>query len=149
VKRKTETEEAERFLGQYEKQKYILINKLDEIQRWDDIAMHITASMGGEKVQTSGAKSPMANAVECCVDAKDEIAGEVVCLRDKQKRVLEVIESLDNPTEYRVLHDMFIKGKTHEEIAEEYGHDYSWSTTTVGRAKKNVWRLLQGEKERV
>jgi hypothetical protein len=143
VKKKSrETIEAERFLGRYAKQGEIVLNRLEEIQQWRDLACRITANMDGERVQRTATKSPMEQAVELCDEAQRELVDDVRRLRAEQKKVTDVIESVENPTYYRVLHDMYVKGKTHEEIAEKYGHDYTWSTTMVGRAKTKVWKLL-------
>ena len=135
--------EAQAFLGKYIMYAEIIRNKLAEIMQWRDLALSITAAMGGERVQSSGVKSRLAEAVDCCIDAEAEICEAVNNLRREQKRITDVIERLDSPMDYMVLHDMYIKGMTHEAIAEKYGHDYTWSTTTHGRAVKKVWLLMQ------
>ena len=142
-KKSRETIEAEAFLGKYIMYAEIILNKLSEIMQMRDLALSITAVMGGERVQSSGTKSRLEEAVNCCIDAESEICDAVYNLRREQKRITEVIEQLDSPMDYMVLHDKYIKGMTHEAIAEKYGHDYTWSTTTHGRAVKKVWRLMQ------
>lgn len=145
MKRNRETEEAQIFLERFEKLESIVYNKLDERQMWGDLALSITANMGGERVQSSGSKSRMSDAVDVCIDAEAEILDTVKLLRGEMKKITDLIESLDSPMEYKVLHDKYIKGMSHAEIAEKYGHDVSWSTTTCGRALKNVWAMLHKE----
>lgn len=126
------------FLEQVEKLDAIIRNKLIERRMWMDIALGITANMGGEKVQSSGSQSKMADAVERCVDMETEIDNLIDRLIDTKKAVLKVIERVDSPTEYNVLHMRYIQYRTLQEIADHYHKDYGWATTTHGRALKSV-----------
>ena len=119
-----------------------ITNKLIEKQQWKDIALGITANMDGERVQSSGGKSKMANAVEKCVDMEAEIDGLVDKLIDVKKEVIHAIEQLDSPTEYDVLHRRYIQFLSLQEIADHYRKDYGWATTTHGRALKSLQEIL-------
>ena len=121
--------EAQTFLEQPEKLDIQIRNKLIEKQQWHDIALGITASMEGERVQSSGGKSKMANAVEKCVDMEAEIDGLVDELIDVKKDVIQTIEKLDSPIEYNLLHMRYIQYISLQEIADHYNRDYGW----VGR----------------
>lgn len=136
--------DAKEYLRQVERLDLRIKNKLIERQQWRDIAMGITANMEGERVQSSGSQSKMADAVNKCVDMEAEINGLVDSLIDKKKEVIETIERLDSPTEYNVLHMRYIQFKGLQEIADHYGRDYGWATTTHGRALKNVQAILDG-----
>lgn len=137
--------ESKEFLKQVEKLDLRIRNKLIEQQQWRDIALGITANMDGERVQSSGGKSKMADAVERCVDMEAEIDGLIDELVDTKKKVIETIEMLDSATEYNVLHMRYIQFKSLQEIADHYGRDYGWATTTHGRALKNVQDMLDKE----
>ena len=134
--------DAQLYLERVEKLDSIIKNKLIEQQQWRDIALGITASMEGERVQSSGAKSKMANAVERCVDMESEIDGLIDKLIDTKKDVIQTIEKLYSPTEYNVLHMRYIQYLSLQEIADDYGRDYGWATTTHGRALKSVQDIL-------
>lgn len=134
--------EAKEFLKQVEKLELRIKNKLIEQQQWRDIALGITANMDGERVQSSSGKSKMADAIERCVDMEAEIDSLIDELVDTKKHVIETIESLDSATEYNVLHLRYIQFKSLQEIADQYGRDYGWATTTHGRALKNVQEIL-------
>ena len=138
--------EAQIFLEQVENLDARIRNKLIEKQQWKDIALGITASMDGERVQSSGAKSKMANAVERCVDTEAEIDRLVDELVGTKRKVIEVIESLDNAVEYDVLHRRYIQHQDLQEIADHYGYEYGWATTTHGRALKGVGYILERRK---
>ena len=140
VKQKSE---AQIFLEQPEKLDAIIENKLIEKKQWHDLALGITANMGGERVQASGTKSRMADAVERCIDIEAEIDAAVDKLIAVRQSVVETIERLDSPMEYRLLHDRYIKYMSLTEIADKYDKEYTWVTTVHGRALRNVEKLLQ------
>lgn len=135
--------DAKCFLSQVKKLDLQIQNKLIEKQQWKDIALGITANMDGERVQSSGAKSKMANAVEKCVDMEAEIDSLVDKLIETKKEVIQTIEQLDSPTEYDILHKRYIQFMSLQEIADHYGRDYTTITTAHGRALKNVQALLE------
>jgi hypothetical protein len=137
--------EAKDYLKQVEKLDLRIKNKLIEQQQWRDIALGITANMEGERVQSSGAKSKMADAVERCVDMEAEIDRLIDILIDTKKEVIQTIEGLDSATEYNFLHMRYIQFKSLQEIADHYGRDYGWATTVHGRALKNVQEILDGK----
>lgn len=138
--------EAQVFLEQVKKLDYRIKNKLIEQQQWRDIALGITANMEGEKVQSSGSQSKMADAVVKCVDMEAEIDSLIDELVDTKKAVIQTIERLDSPTEYDVLHRRYIQYQSLQEVADHYNKDYGWATTTHGRALTHVCEILKGEK---
>lgn len=134
--------DAKEFLKQVEKLDVQIGNKLIEQRQWRDIALGITANMDGERVQSSGSKSKMANAIDKCVDMEAEIDRLIDNLIDTKKEVIQVIEQLDSPIEYNVLHMRYIQFKDLQEIADHYRKEYGWATTTHGRALKKVQTIL-------
>ena len=134
--------EAKEYLKQVEKLDNLIKNKLIEQRQWRDIAVGITANIDGERVQSSGAKSKMADAVIKCVDMEAEIDRLVDDLVALKQEVIHTIEQLDSPTEYNVLHMRYIQFVGLQEIADHYGKEYSWATTTHGRALKGVQSIL-------
>ena len=134
--------DAKEFLKQPERLDVRIKNKLIEKQQWKDIALGITANTEGERVQSSGAKSKMANAIDRLVDMEAEIDSLVDELIDRKKEVIQTIEQLDSATEYNVLHMRYIQYLSLQEIADHYHRDYGWATTTHGRALKSVQDIL-------
>ncbi len=136
--------EAQKYLEQVEKIEFIIRNKLIEKKQWLDIALGITANTEGERVQSSGSQSRMADAVGKCVDVEREIDEYVDKLIDTKRDVTQTIEQLDSPTEYRLLHLRYIQYVALIDIAVDWGVDYSTVTTTHGRALKHVQEILDG-----
>lgn len=120
--------------------------KLEEKQQMHDLALKITAAMGGERVQSSGAKDKIGDAAVACVDLENEIAGEVDKLIAMQKEVTGTLERLDNPTEYKLLHQRYIQFKQLKTIADNFRASYDWATTTHGRALKSVQQVMERTK---
>ena len=137
---------AQIYLEQVEKLDSIIKNKLIEKQQWKDIALGITANMDGERVQSSGAKSKMSEAVIKCIDIEAEIDRLVDNLIDTKKDVIQTIEELYSPTEYNVLHKRYIQYKTLQEIADDYGKDYDWAKLTCKRGCDHVQVILNRKK---
>ncbi len=138
---------AQIYLEQVEKLDSIIKNKLIEKQQWKDIAFGITANMDGERVQSSGAKSKMADAINKCVDMESEIDRLIDKLVDTKKDVIQTIEQLYSPIEYNVLHMRYIQFLSLQEISDHYRKDYGWATTTHGRALKSLQEILDENKK--
>lgn len=139
--------DSKEFLKQVEKLDLRIKNKLIEKQQWRDVALGITANMDGERVQSSGAKSKLESAVIKLVDMEAEIDSLVDKLIDTKKEVIQTIERLDSAIEYNVLHMRYIQYMDLQEIADHYGKEYGWATTTHGRALKSVRAILDGKEK--
>jgi hypothetical protein len=137
---------AQLYLERVEMIDAIIKNKLIEQRQWKDIALGITANMGGERVQSSGSKSKMADAIEKCVDMETEIDRLVDKLIETKKEVIQTIEQLDSPIEYNILHMRYIQFMDLQSIADRFNREYGWATTTHGRAIASVQRILDEKK---
>lgn len=138
--------DSKHFLKQVEMIDTRIKNKLIEQQQWRDIALGITANMDGERVSSSSSKSKMADAIDKCVDMETEINSLIDELIKTKRNVIGVIEQLDSPTEYDILHKRYIQFLSLQEISDKYGRDYTTITTTHGRALKNVQNILDNMK---
>lgn len=134
--------QAELFLKSVEKLDAILENKLIEQMQWKEVALNISANIGGERVQSSHCPSKMADAVIKCVAMEEEIAECVDKLIAEKKKVIGVLEQLYSPTEYKILHMRYIQYISLSDIAERLNREYTWVTTTHGRALKNVQKII-------
>lgn len=133
---------AQLFLGRVEMLDSIIENKLAEQRQWKELALSISMNMDGEKVKSSGSKSRMADAIVKCIDMEAEIDAAIDNLIDEKRKVIQTIEKLYSPMEYKILHLRYIQGFSLSLIAEKLNREYSWVTTTHGRALKNVQNIL-------
>ena len=133
--------DAQLFLEAVEKQEAVIKNKLIEKQQWKDIAMGITASMEGERVKSSSTKSKLSDAIDKCVDIETEIDDLIDKLIDLKKEVTAVIEQVQSPTEYNLLHMRYIQYIPLKDIAEKWHTEYTNVTTAHGKALKKVQEI--------
>lgn len=139
------------FLNQLEKLDKVIENKLIEKEQWKSIALGLSSVgesvkingvlHGMDKVQSSGNPHKMADAIARYMDIEKEIVQCIDRLIDTKKNVTNVIEQL-NPTEYDLLHKVYVQHITLYEVSVLLDKSYSWVTTVHGRALKNVKRIL-------
>lgn len=139
--------DAKDYLLQVKKLDLQIKNKLIEKQQWKDIALGITANMEGERVQSSGTKSKMADALVKCIDIETEINNLIDKLIDTKKEVIQTIEELSSPLQYDVLHLHYIQFMTLQDIADKYGMSYDWAKQAHKRAVKNVQKIRERKTE--
>ena len=129
--------DAKKYLEQYEKIDTMILNKTFEAEKWDALAQSITASIGNERVQSSGSQQKMADAINKSIDMKSEIE----TLVSKKKEITDTIEQIPM-LEYDILHRVYIQGKTLKEVQAEMKRQYTWITTVHGRALQYVQEIL-------
>lgn len=140
--------EGQLYLEQVERIDAIVEGKLVEQRQWRDLAQNITANIGEERVQSSRTTtSKMEDAVIQCLIVEEQIAAEVKRFIAKKQEIVRTIEELRNPTEYRILHMRYIQYIDFDGIADKMKKDYTWVTTTHGRAVKHIQDILSKEKE--
>lgn len=133
---------AKEYLEQIKKLDTLINNKLAESKQWLDLALNITSKTDGERVQSSGDKQTMANAIEKCVDIEREVSALVDEYISKKKEIIKTIEQLPE-AEYDVLHKIYVQYKTLYEVADERDIAYSWATSIHGRALKSLDEILK------
>lgn len=132
---------AQNYLKQVEKKDTIIRNKMVERERLKDIALGVTASSEGERVQSSGSKHKMADAIDKCVDIDKEINRLVDEFVNFKREVSCIIERL-SLDEYDVLHKIYFQYLSLYDVADMKSKTYSWVTTVHGRALQNVTKIL-------
>jgi DNA-directed RNA polymerase specialized sigma subunit len=132
---------AKEYLLQIKKLDTLIDNKLTEVEHWKAIASGIGSRSEGERVQSTGNKQTMAEAVARYMDMEAEINADIDRLVDIRQEVIATIEKLDM-TEYDILHKIYVQGLELWETADCYEKSYSWVTTIHGRALANLQKIL-------
>ena len=89
------------YLNQIQRYEKIINNKLEEIEHLKLLATSISASTYGiERVQTSGSQDKIGDTIAKLVDAQRELADNVVEFMEKKQKLIDVIESVENPQYY-------------------------------------------------
>ena len=116
----------------------------EEVAMWKDIALSTTGCMEGERVQSSGNKEKMANAVISYTDIEEDIKQRIAEAKEIQNKIVRTIARL-NKYEYCVLHGFYILGKQFKEIAAKEGKSVSWATSMHGTALESLQAILDAE----
>lgn len=132
---------AKEFLRQVKKLDRLIENKMIEVQQWKEIAENTTATLSGERVQSTHNPHRIADAIGRYIDLEAEIKRDIDALIATKKDVIEVIEQL-NADEYDVTHKIYVQFLTYDETAYICKQSKSWVTTAHGRALKHVQRIL-------
>lgn len=132
---------ARDYLESYEDIIYKIKNKEREVERWRGIAEGSTGSSDGERVQSSGSKEKMANAVVTYSDLEKEIDS----LKRRQASILANIDKLKNK-QYDLVYKHYVLGMNIKSIAMSHGMSESWGTTTHSRALQSMQKILDEEK---
>lgn len=129
------------YLKQLEKLDAIIENKQIEKAQLIDIALSITGHSDGERVQSSGSKQRMADAVIEYSDIDREIEQEILAAKRAKREIIKTIEQL-SAKEYDLLHKIYIQRMTFKEVAAAKGKSTSWATTVHGRALQSLQKIL-------
>lgn len=130
-------------MNQIQKLDALINNKLIEIEQWKSRAISSTAQSDGERVQATGSKQKMADAVCRYMQIESEVNDQIDRLVALRQEIIGTIEQLPI-TEYDLLHKRYIQGTELVDIAIEMDKSYSWVTTVHGRALQHVQRILDG-----
>ena len=136
---------AKEFLRQVKKLDRLIENKMIEVQQWKEIAENTTATLSGERVQSTHNPHKIADAIGRYIDLESEIKRDIDDLIAAKKDVISVIEQLE-ADEYDVTHKIYVQFLTYDETAYVCKQSKSWVTTTHGRAVKHVQDILNRRK---
>jgi DNA-directed RNA polymerase specialized sigma subunit len=129
------------FLQQVGKYEVIIHNKLIEVQQWKALAESTTSVLTPDKVQSSGSKQKMAEAIERAMEIEQEIVTCIDKLYEAKKEVLSKIEQLE-PVDYDVLHKIYVQFMTFKDVADSYEKSYSWACKQHTKAVENLEAIL-------
>ena len=137
---------AKTYLMQYQRQQIILKNKLIERKRWNEIATGITPQTNGERVQSSGSKSKLEDAVCQIADIDAEIRAVMCEAMEIQQGIVKRIETL-RTDEYDVLHKVYVQGIPLGDLPRICNRSKRTIACIHGRALQSLQRILDGEEK--
>lgn len=133
---------AQEYVGQLEVIETRIQNIQFDIAQLKDLALSITPSYEGERVQASSDLQKMGSAVNKWVDKEREMNEQIDRLVDLRLEIANTIEHLKKPKESGVLHMLYVQGKSFKEIAQHYDKSVSWATSVHGRALQSLQKEL-------
>lgn len=132
------------MLKQLKKIETLIKNKRVECLQWRGLAQSVTASVGGERVQSTSNPQKMADAIHRCIELEQETQREIDRLITKKQKVISLIELLPEP-EYDVLHKTYVQYMQDKEIAYIRKKSRSWVNTIHDRAIEMLDEILKKE----
>ena len=135
---------AKEFLKKYKKQQKIITSCWEEVEMWKDIALSVTGCTEGERVQSSGSKQKMADAVVSYSDIEADIKQRIAEAKEIQNEIVRKIAQLEE-SEYAVLHGVYILGNQFKEVAANENKSVSWATSVHGTALESLQAILDAE----
>ena len=130
--------DAQEYMLQWDKFNKMIQNKKEEVRKERDKAQGTTGQSDGDRVQSSGSKQKMADAVHRYTDLEREIDG----LEQKKREIINTIEQLPGDL-YDVLHKYYIQSLSLKAIAVSVGKSYSWASTHHRQALKCLGEILE------
>lgn len=112
------------YLGQISRLNRMINNKLTEIAQLKDMAVSISATQSGERVQTTSNFDKIGTKYAKIDEMERKIDGMVDELVDKKEKIIQQIDSMEDENTYNILFARYIEKKTFEVIATEM--KYSW-----------------------
>lgn len=132
---------AKDYLQRVRKIDRLIENKIAEAAHWKSVAMGTSTHSEGDRVQSSGSKQKMADAVARYVDIESEINDEIDRLANVRREIVLTIEALP-VDEYDMLYQVYVNYKELQDVATDMDKSYSWATTIHGRALAHLQKIL-------
>lgn len=132
---------AKEYLDKIWHNERIIKNKQIEREYWMDLASGISASIGGDRVQSTKTSHPMESKVMEAIKIDEEIDN----LKSEIAEIISTIQLL--PTdEYDVLHKVYVQ---HMPIKGVYieSKSYSWVKSTHKKALEDLQKILDNREK--
>lgn len=127
-------------------------DKIEEEQRWRDIATNTTSKLSDMKVQTSKDPDPMGTAITKAVQYQRESAELAARLVDLKNTITMQIDTIGDDKAYTILKMVFVQGKDYSEVAVELKRSYRHAVREIDVAIKKFgdkYRHLYKDKNKI
>lgn len=111
-------------------------DKLEEEQRWRDIATNTTSKLSDMKVQTSKDQDPMGTAISKAVTYQQECAELASRLVDLKYTITMQIDDIGDDRAYMILKMIFVQDKEYSEVAVELKRSYRQTMREIDNSIK-------------
>jgi hypothetical protein len=104
-----------------------LLDIVERMERYRDLALRITGSLDGVRVQRDPEYSRVENAVIMLDGLSDEADAKVRAYKQEAAEAEEIIDTLENPSHRRILRLRYISGHRFDVIKEIMRYEHlSW-----------------------
>ena len=120
-------------------------SKLLEVQSLRAMVTKVTPTVKTDVVMSSSPQDRLGDAVAKIIDLEEEIDQEVDAYINLKREVTALLERLENPFHYKVLHQRYFLYHTFERIATDMHYSFRGVCYLHGRALQAFDELLQKE----
>ena len=100
-------------------------NKLDEAQRWRDIAEgRGVQNFDNDRVQTSQLPDMMAQAVVNALECERRASDMAIRLTKVKAQIIDQLDGLEDELHYNLLYGFYIENQNHTDLAAQEGYTY-------------------------
>ena len=105
------------YLNQLRKLTFMVDAKFEELYRLRTLACRVTVSTEGIRVKSSSDPDRMAEAVEKIIKCEEELNVLIRRTINQRTQIIEMIDSLDNPSSHKILTLRYVQELSDKEIA--------------------------------
>lgn len=127
-------------------------DKIEEEQRWRDIATNTTSKLSDMKVQTTKDPDPMGTAISKAVTYQRECAELAAKLVELKNTITMQIDGIDDSKTYMILKMVFVQERDYSEVAVELKRSYRHTVREIDNAIKKFgdkYRHLYKDKNKI
>lgn len=136
--------DAKEYLQQIRHYDTIINSKLAEVDSIYCLITRITPVLKDDVGSGGGgSQDKIGNALAKIVDLKNEINQDVDRFVDLKREATALLEKLENPLHYEILHKRYILYQTFEQIAADMDFTYRWVCKLHGRALQAFKRAME------
>ncbi len=99
-------------------------SKIEELEKLRSMTTKITPTLSGDVVSGSRSQDKLGDAVARIVDLEAEIDRRIDTLCDLKRNAMELLDKLQNPNHYEILHKRYFQFKSLEQISVDMGYSY-------------------------
>ena len=114
--------------------------KEEELERLKSSLESISTGTDSERVQTTP-RDRLSEEVTHIVDLEEEINSDLGALLMLRNKIINEIQSMDNPVYINILYKRYVQYKSLEEIAVEMSYSYHWIKHLHGIALQEFKRV--------
>lgn len=121
----------------------VIDSKLEELAHLNALATRVTAAMDSEVVSRTRNTDTMADTIAKIITMQDEINRLIDSYVDRKAHFSRIIDSLNSPTQIRVLYGHYYFGKSFQQIADEIGYSRRNICYIHGDALRAVEKIME------
>lgn len=136
--------EAKEYLQRIRRCDTIINSKLAEVDSLYGMITRITPVLKDDVGSGGGgSQDKIGNALAKIVDLKNDINHDVDTFVDLKREATALLEKLDNPLHYEILHKRYILYQTFERIAADMDFTHRWVCKLHGRALQAFGKAMK------